>query len=138
VRTGRPGGRTAARRAVLGWLLAPVALLVARPARATLDERDRARIQRLIEHVGRQSQIRFIRNGVAHDARQAAEHLQMKLDRASTRLTSVDEFIDQVASRSWLTGRPYLVRLPDGREVPAAGWLREELARIEARPQPPR
>ena len=110
-----------------------VAALAAWCARAAaLSATDTARVERLIEHVGAQAGIRFVRNGEEFDAPSAARHLRMKLERAGERVRTVDEFIDGVASRSWLSGRPYLVRLPDGRELQAADWLRGELRRIEA------
>ena len=46
-------------------------------------------------------------------------------------MRGVEEFIDGVASRSWLSGQPYRVRLADGRELPARDWLRAELIRLE-------
>ncbi len=121
------------RRGVLAVLAA--ALLAPALARA-LSAADAGRVERLIEHVGRQSGVSFVRNGEAFDAQRAARHLRMKLEFAAGRVRSVDEFIDHVASRSSTTGRPYLVRLADGSEVPAAQWLRAELARIEAKPAP--
>ncbi len=113
-----------------------VAALVAAccaPAYA-LNAADTARVDRLIRHLGSQAGVRFVRNGEEFDAARAASHLKMKLERAGDRVRTVDEFIDQVAGRSWITGQPYLVRLPDGRELRAADWLRAELRRIEAGP----
>ena len=92
---------------------------------------ERERIDRLIRHVAVQRGIQFIRNGDTHDAAGAAAHLRAKLERAGERVHGVDEFIDGVASRSWLSGQPYRVRLADGRELPARDWLRAELIRLE-------
>ena len=76
---------------------------------------ERERIDRLIRHVAAQRGIQFIRNGDNHDAAGAAAHLRAKLERAGDRVRGVEEFIDGVASRSWLSGQPYRVRLADGR-----------------------
>ncbi len=92
---------------------------------------ERERIDRLIRHVAAQRGIQFIRNGDNHDAAGAAAHLRAKLERAGDRVRGVEEFIDGVASRSWLSGQPYRVRLTDGRELPARDWLRAELIRLE-------
>jgi hypothetical protein len=121
--------RRAALAAIVSALLAPAFA-------HALSAADAGRVERLIEHVGRQSAVSFVRNGEAFDAQRAARHLRMKLEFSAGRVRSVDEFIDQVAGRSSTTGRPYLVRLADGSEVPAAQWLRAELARIEAKPAP--
>ena len=78
--------------------------------------------------------LQFIRNGEVHDATGAATHLRAKLERAGDRVQGVDAFIDGVASRSWLSGQPYRVRLADGRELAARDWLRAELIRLETAP----
>ena len=92
---------------------------------------ERARIERLIHHVARQRGVVFVRNSETFDAPKAAAHLQSKLERAGDRVRTVDDFIDGVASRSWLSGQAYSVRLPDGSEQPASQWLRSELRRLE-------
>lgn len=101
---------------------------------AAMPPAERERIDRLIRHVAAQHGIQFIRNGDTHDAAGAAAHLRAKLERAGERVHGVDEFIDGVASRSWLSGQPYRVRLPDGRELLARDWLRAELIRLETAP----
>ena len=95
---------------------------------------ERERIERLIRHVAAQRGLQFIRNGEVHDATGAAAHLRAKLERAGDRVQGVDAFIDGVASRSWLSGQPYRVRLADGRELAARDWLRTELIRLETGP----
>ena len=46
-------------------------------------------------------------------------------------VTTAAQFIDQIASRSSTTGEIYKVRLQDGRTLPAAKVLRDELARMD-------
>jgi hypothetical protein len=48
---------------------------------------------------------------------------------------SADDFIEQVASSSTTTGRPYLVRFSDGREIPCSVFLRTELSRLRKQEQ---
>ena len=100
-------------------------------ARIERGPTERARIERLIHHVARQRGVVFVRNSETFDAPKAAAHLQSKLERAGDRVRTVDDFIDGVASRSWLSGQAYSVRLPDGSEQPASQWLRSELRRLE-------
>lgn len=90
-----------------------------------LDER--ARIEALLARV-RVSGIVFIRNGSDHTAEEAAKHLGDKWSRAGDRITTAEEFIEQLASRSSQSGEAYRVRLPDGTEREAGPWLREQLA----------
>ena len=40
---------------------------------------------------------------------------------------TAEEFIDNVASKSSLTGKPYMIVWPDGTQATAADWLHVEL-----------
>jgi hypothetical protein len=74
----------------------------------------------------------FIRNGREHGPKEAAEHLRSKWRSAGDRIATASQFIDVAGSKSSMTGKPYQIRLSDGRTVPAADWLRERLAEIES------
>jgi hypothetical protein len=71
----------------------------------------------------------FYRNGAAYDAVRAASHLRDKYAalKASGQVTTAEAFIDQVASRSSITGRPYEVLCPGHARVETAQWLRDAL-----------
>lgn len=117
-------------------LLLCTALAVAAPPAASrtnsLTPRERARIHALLDALERSGLV-FIRNGSEHTAPAARAHLEMKLDRAGGRITTAEQFIDRLASRSSSTGRPYMVRLGNGTEVQAGMWLRTRLAEIDAK-----
>ncbi len=98
--------------------------------------RERARIHALLDALERSGLV-FIRNGSEHTARAARAHLEMKLDRAGGRITTAEQFIETLAGRSSVTGKPYMVLLGDGTEVPAGVWLRARLAEIDAREKNP-
>ena len=68
------------------------------------------------------------RNGALHDAREAAEHLRMKLERSGRPGMSADLFIDRVASGSTVSGKPYRVLCPGQPAVDSRVWLRARLA----------
>lgn len=119
--------RRSARRQVLCAALVIVPLA----ARAAPDAGESARIDRLLNHLASVDGVRFVRNGKAYPGSEAAVHLRTKLDAVRDKLTSTQQFIDEVASTSSTSGRPYLVRLADGREMPARDWLRAELQRLE-------
>ncbi|MCH7721324.1 MAG: DUF5329 family protein [Planctomycetes bacterium] len=57
-----------------------------------------------------------------------AAHLRQKLGVTRGQPFSVDDFIERVAGSSWSTGQPYQVRLPDGQQIEAETWLRQQLA----------
>jgi hypothetical protein len=73
----------------------------------------------------------FIREGSQHSAKEAAEHVRKKLGNAGGRIKTASEFIDQIASKSSLSGQEYEIRFSDGRTLPASAVLREELSKME-------
>jgi hypothetical protein len=65
----------------------------------------------------------FIRNGKAHDASEAAAHLAFKYARAKSRVSTAEDFIKRVASKSSVSGKEYLIQYPDGTVVTAFEFL---------------
>jgi hypothetical protein len=99
---------------------------------SALDDAEMAKIEALLTAVGQKTDIQFIRNKKAFSAREAEKHLRRKLATVRNKLTSVDEFIDKVASVSSMSGEDYLVKLPDGRIIPARSYFRDLLASISS------
>jgi hypothetical protein len=97
------------------------------------QEGERARIDRLIEHVGNLEGVVFIRNGAEHTPAQAAEHLRRKWTAAGDEIATADEFIDKIASKSSTSGEPYRIRLKDGQEIDAGDYLRKQLKETDQR-----
>jgi hypothetical protein len=92
---------------------------------------ERAKIQGLIEQVDGLKGAVFIRNGAEHTPAEAAEHLRRKWDAAGDQIATVDEFIDNIASKSSTSGEPYRIRTKDGKEMEAGVYLRDQLEQIE-------
>jgi hypothetical protein len=90
-------------------------------------------IAALLDTLG-SSGCRFERNGRWHGAGEARAHLQSKLDAARARGPAIDveTFVDQIASASSLTGRPYRVQCGADAPVPSGPWLHERLRRLRA------
>ena len=114
-----------------------IALLIALAAFPAVaqDEAEAAahrEIEALITSVARLEDATFIRNGKAWSASRAAEFLREKWESRESEVRSAEDFIAQVASFSSTTSKPYLIRFPDGREVPSAEYLRAELAKLRA------
>jgi hypothetical protein len=119
----------ATRRAFLAMLLA----LVAAPVLAGVPPRTpAAEIEALIQRVAAARGVVFIRNGTGYTAADAAKHLRRKLDASKGRIKTPEAFIDTLGSRSSMSGKPYRVRLPDGRTIDSAAWLNALLADIRA------
>lgn len=110
-------------------------ILVGAPGARAIDQTEVARIEALLQAV-KTSGVSFIRNGEAYSAAQAAEHLKSKWEKGARYVNSAEDFIDNIASRSSVSGKPYLVVLPDGRKLAAAVWLRGLLKAADAQPRP--
>ena len=102
------------------------ALLTASIALA-LDPQTKAEIDELISFV-QTSGVRFIRNGQEYSGAEGADHLRQKLANAGDQVKTTDDFITGIASESYLTGKPYLVKFADGHTQPTGDWLRAHLA----------
>jgi hypothetical protein len=117
----------------IGLLITGLALLVAVVAGPglvsanCLPPAERHRIEAVLGVVAQDSAT-FIRNGRAYRGATAAQFLRGKWRAREADVCSAEDFIAKVASISSTTGTPYLVRLHDGREVPAAAFFRTVLA----------
>jgi hypothetical protein len=100
--------------------------LLASPAFATPEPAENAAIDHLITYV-RDSNLAFIRNGQSYNAVQAADHIASKYAYVKDRIATADQFIDNIASKSSFSGRPYLVCDAEGTEKPVGPWLHAEL-----------
>jgi hypothetical protein len=104
-------------------------LLLTTTIALALDRQAKAEIDELISYVGT-SGVRFIRNGTEHSGAEGAQHLRDKLARAGNRVKTTEDFITGIASTSYITGKPYLVKFADGHTQPAGDWLRAHLAEV--------
>jgi hypothetical protein len=111
--------------------LAPSIATATQPASATART-PAAEIDALIDRVAHAEGVIFIRNGSEHTAAEAAAHLQRKREAAGKRIATPEQFIDALGTRSSMTGKPYRVRLPDGKEIDSAVWLQGLLREIRA------
>jgi len=117
------------RRAWLSWLLAPWSVA----AWADPSAAERARIERLLDALAARKDLHFVRNGKEYTGAQAADFLRGKLQWQIEKVSTAQDFIVQIGTRSTSSGNVYLVRLADGRELPSAQFLTQELLRIEKR-----
>ena len=95
-------------------------------ADTTADEEIRALIQAVAE-----SGCEFNRNGSLHSAEAAAEHLELKYSRGQRYADTAETFIEQLASKSSWSGKPYQM-ICDGEVHPAGDWLTATLATIRS------
>ncbi len=74
----------------------------------------------------------FIRNDTRHDAEEAADHLRLKYRRGKRYASTPESFIENLASKSSLSGKPYSIACDDGTST-SAEWLTNELESIRAK-----
>ena len=109
-------------------LVALMALLSFVVVRAyTQDFSETAKIQYLIASVEALEGARFIRNGREYDTRAASNHLHLKLKTAGDKVRTAEDFISLCASKSSMTGEPYLIRFADGTTVKSEVFSKDKL-----------
>ena len=94
----------------------------------------RSEISALLRALGA-SQCDFFRNGTWYDSAKAEDHLKRKLDYFERKglLSTADTFIDDAASRSSMSGKPYQVRCPGQPVQTSAEWLTRKLEALRKR-----
>jgi hypothetical protein len=89
---------------------------------------EKKKIEFLLSSVENLKGAKFIRNGSEYDdGKAAAEHLRMKLKTAGSRVKTADDFIRLCASQSYITGKPYMIRLSNGKTIKSEEYFREKL-----------
>jgi hypothetical protein len=91
------------------------------------DDIEKKKIDFLLSSVENIKGAKFIRNGTEHDGKEAAEHLRSKLKSAGGKVQTADDFIRLCASKSFISGKPYLIRSSDGKTENSEQYFREKL-----------
>ena len=81
-----------------------------------------------------QSKCEFNRNGSWYSTKQATDHLQQKYGYLAGKgtITTTESFIDLAASKSSVSGKPYLVRCADKPVIESKQWFTEELKALRS------
>src|SRR5262245_13721257 len=95
---------TSARLALTLLCLAPAFPLRAAEGTAKVE------IDYLLKYI-ESADCRFIRSGTEYSPKEATAHLRMKLDKAGNRVKTAEDFITGIASKSYLNGKPYQIKL---------------------------
>ena len=91
---------------------------------------EKQKIDVLIMQVAALKDATFIRNGSSYNANTAVTFLQLKWQSKAAEINTAVDFINKVASNSG-AGKPYLIRLKDGREMSGRDFLLAELKKLE-------
>jgi Family of unknown function (DUF5329) len=91
------------------------------------DTIEKKKIEFLISSVENLKEAKFIRNGSEYNGKEAAEHLRMKFRKAGDKVQTADDFISLCASKSYISGKPYMIRSSDGKTIKSEEYFREKL-----------
>ena len=84
------------------------------------------RFSYLLQYVANSKAV-FIRNGSEHTPAEAVDHIKAKYAHFKGEIKTPEDFIRLSASKSLLSGKPYLVRESNGKEIRLGTWLNEAL-----------
>ena len=91
------------------------------------DNAEKKKIDYLLSSIKNYEGAIFIRNGTEHNGKEAAEHLRSKLKSAGGKVQTADDFIRLCASKSFIWGKPYMIRSSDGETTNSEQYFREKL-----------
>lgn len=80
--------------------------------------------------------VSFIRNGAAHTPAEGVEHVKAKYEHFKKDIKTPEDFIRLAATKSLLSGQPYLVKLESGKERRLDEWLTDALKAHRAKTSP--
>jgi hypothetical protein len=92
---------------------------------------EKQKIEALIKQVAALKDANFVRNGWNYNANNAATFLRRKWETKVAEVKTALDFIDKVASISGTSGKPYLIRFKDGREILSHDFLLAELRKLD-------
>ena len=96
-----------------------------------LPAAEKQKIEALLKHVEGLKDAKFVRNDSEYDAKTAAKFLRGKWDSNESKIKSAKDFIEKAASVSSTSGKPYLIRFKDGKDVKTGDYLSEQLKNLE-------
>ena len=109
------------------------ALLISSATNGVSPDTD-AEIQNLLAAVAT-SGCDFERNDELYPSDQAADHLALKYRRGTRYVSTAEDFIDRLASKSSWSGSPYYV-ICDGAKTTSGDWLHQQLKALRGESAP--
>ena len=92
----------------------------------TKNEDLAAAIEHLLSFVEK-SDCTFIRNNKSHTAQEAVTHIKRKYEHFRDEIKTPEDFIRLSATKSLMTGKPYMVKTKAGKLIKSEVWLLEAL-----------
>jgi hypothetical protein len=85
------------------------------------------KIEFLLHEVEQLKGAKFWRNGSSYAPKQAADHLRMKWGKAGGAVKTAKDFIEKIASKSSMSGKPYEIEFENGTRVETRVFLFKKL-----------
>ena len=92
---------------------------------------EKEKIEALIKNIENLKDATFIRNDRDYGAKVAAKFLRGKWQAREKEIKTAMDFIDKVATVSGTSGKPYVIRFKDAREIKCGDYLTAELKKME-------
>jgi hypothetical protein len=88
------------------------------------------KIEFLLHEIEQLKGAKFLRNGASYTPAEATDYLRMKMkwnDRGRP-IKSAKDFIERIAAKSTITGKPYMIQLQDGTKMEMKTFLDQKLS----------
>lgn len=96
------------------------------PAGADVPPSEKPEVEYLLGLV-RASACKFERNGKLYDGEKAYGHMKKKYEHFRDEITSTETFIEYAATKSMISGKPYLIICPGAEPENTGEWMLREL-----------
>ena len=97
-----------------------------------LEDKAELEMQREITHLlsfVKHTQCKYERNGKRHNGSDAVKHIKKKYAYYQEDIGSTEAFIELSASKSSLSGQPYIIHCSGQKAISSNTWLTQELKR---------
>jgi hypothetical protein len=104
--------------------------IFAKPNLCFQNNNEEEKIDKLILFIEKSNAV-FIRNGNEYEAKEAADHLRMKRKKAGNKVKTAKDFINLIASKSYMSGEAYKMKFKNGSILNTRDMLYNELRKLE-------
>jgi hypothetical protein len=91
-------------------------------------------IEKLLGALQKVEGVAFVRNGSDYTTTQACEHLRLKWSKQKDSIHSAEDFILLCGTKSSMSGKPYLIKFPDGHSEECGRYLTALLHSLRPKP----
>ena len=91
---------------------------------------EKQKIEYLIKSIETLDGAQFWRNDEYHTPKEAGEHLRLKLKNAGDKIKTAKQFIDNLATKSSMSGKVYKIKFKDGKVVESKVFLYQKLGEL--------